>query len=87
MLQGSEPRNARYEAIAQRCKNLIESTEWEVVISHCYREAHRVANALANIGVVLTNDYTFFVHPPGAVSFLLYADKVGAKSLRMVVNQ
>ena len=71
MLQGNEQHNARYEAIVQRCKNLFGSSEWEVAILHCFREVNRVADALANIGVDLTDDYTFFVHPLGVVCTLL----------------
>ena len=40
----------------QRCKGLLESTDWEVTISRCFRDANQVADVLANIGVELSQD-------------------------------
>ena len=65
MLWGNVLYNARYEAIAQRCKSLIRSLDWEVLVCHCYREINQVADTLANIGVNLTCKFIFFTHPLG----------------------
>jgi len=39
MLKGELKVNIRRHALVQQCKDLIDSSNWEVIISHCFREA------------------------------------------------
>ena len=61
MLKKSMICNARHEAIVKRCKGLLESLDWAMVVSHCYREANQVTDALANIGVDLNCHFVFLM--------------------------
>ena len=58
----------------------------EVCISHCFREANRVADKLANIGIDGKSDFAFFSIHPKEVLDLMYADNVGAAWPRLVMN-
>ena len=71
--------NARYEVLVHRCKSLIGSIVWEVMVSHCYQGANQVADTLINICVDLTCDFIFFTRPPRVVSISLYAHIVGSR--------
>ena len=46
-------------------------------ISHCFREANRVADKLANIGVGLDTQCMFYDTPIPVVQDLLFADSIG----------
>ena len=87
MLKGDMDCNARHHTIIQCCKSLMEANDWEVRISHCYREANQVADTLANLGIELTCSFAYFNEPPREVSPSLYADQIGVKFPRFIVNQ
>jgi len=40
-----------YRFLIQQCKQLLDWAEWEVRITHCFRETNQVADKLANIGI------------------------------------
>lgn len=40
-----------YFHIINKCKALILRSDWEVTIQHCYKEANRAVDWLANYGV------------------------------------
>ena len=64
MLRGEMEPNPEHGALIEQCKRLVQEESWKVQISHCYREANKVADMLANIGVTLNNKFTFFDSPP-----------------------
>ncbi|XP_056697666.1 uncharacterized protein [Spinacia oleracea] len=39
-----------YFDIVRRCKELLEKADWEVTVSHCYREVNMATDWLANYG-------------------------------------
>jgi len=48
---------------------------------HCYKEANRVADKLANLGITSDVGVTYFDSPPEEILDVLYADFVGASGL------
>ena len=63
--------------LIKQCRELIADSSWEVHISHCFREANRVADKLANIGVGLDTQCMFYDTPIPVVQDLLFADSIG----------
>lgn len=59
----------------------------ETTITHCFREANKVADMLANIEVSLSTKLTLFETPPQEVRDVLFADTVGARWRRMIINK
>ncbi|PNX56636.1 ethylene responsive transcription factor 1b [Trifolium pratense] len=58
--------------------------EWEVRITHSYREANMCAHALANIGCSLDLNIMFFDECPSQVVDLLSDDNRGFLSPRVI---
>ena len=48
MAWGARP---EHKPLITQCKNLIEQSDWEVKVPHCYREANQVVDKLANLGI------------------------------------
>ena len=46
-----------------------------------------MADTLANLGIELSCDFVLFNEPPREVFASLYADHIGGKSPRLIVNQ
>jgi hypothetical protein len=59
--------------------------EWEVKISHVYRESNRCADALANIGCPLNHNILFYVDCPVEIRYIMSADVLGMTTPRMIV--
>lgn len=76
ILKGNMISNVEHEVLANQCKRLINLQDWEILISHCYRETNSVADGLANLGVRLGIGFCFFESPPNEVLNLLFADNV-----------
>ncbi|KAJ8437462.1 LOW QUALITY PROTEIN: hypothetical protein Cgig2_012902 [Carnegiea gigantea] len=53
LLQGTMTNNARHSTLIQQCRRLLELSNWEVVLTHCFRESNKVADAMANMGIGL----------------------------------
>lgn len=53
LLEGDPPTNSPYIHIIRKCNALIQNHEWMIKVEHCYREAKRAADWLANFGVDL----------------------------------
>ena len=51
MLRGNGNWNPVNKPFITQRKQLIERTDWEIKITHCYREANQVADKLANLGI------------------------------------
>ena len=45
-----------HKPLLHQCQELINQDGWHVTISHCFREANKVADALANICLLYTSD-------------------------------
>lgn len=60
--------------IINYCRSLISFSGWEVKIIHTFREGNKVADRLANLGVVQEEKVRFFHTSPYEISTLLFED-------------
>jgi ribonuclease HI len=72
-------------ALIKRIKGLLALNNWEVQISHVYREANRCADALTNIGCSLDHNVIFYDTCPDIISDIMLADLMGITTPRMIV--
>jgi len=86
MLKGDFKYCAEHAPILSQCKDLINHEGWQVIISHCYREANKVADTLANMGCNLSSDVVIFDYPPPEVKEVLFADCIGVGWPRMMTK-
>jgi len=83
-LTSSTADNPEYYSLIQQCQSLLSWDEWEVRISHCFREANQVADKLANIGTEGGLAVKIFRTPPLVVHEAMYADCMGISWPRQV---
>ena len=62
----------------------MRDARWEVHLTHWFREANKVADTLANIGVNLNVPCMLFRQPPREVMDALFADAVGVEWPRKI---
>lgn len=77
------PSSTYYHGI-RRCKEMVNKQDWEVVVSHCYREANRAADWLANYGVGLIPKLVIMEAAPVSLRTVLLEDVSGVVLLRRV---
>ena len=78
MLQGTMAWSLEHEPLIHSCIQLIRAEEWDVQITHCYREANEVADKLANMEIRSQSKYMSFNSLPCEVKDVLLADNVRA---------
>lgn len=64
--------------LIMQCKETIAQGDWEIKISHWYKEANEVADRLANLGITRDVGVVYFNMPPQEAIDVLNADAVGA---------
>ena len=74
MLKGTMDWRPEHTSLLQQCKTLITDSDWEVHISHCYREANKVTDRLANMGIGIETGIIFYQSPPMEIKDVLFAD-------------
>lgn len=84
-LKNPEYQGGECHYIIQQCRNLISVTNWEIVINHSYREGNKVADCLANLGVIQEERIRYFHTPPYEISKLLFEDIMGVTTPRFVI--
>ena len=77
LLEGDPPASSPYIHLIKKCRALISRVEWEVKISHCFREANKVADWLANHGVGLTENFVLLEAVPKDLHAVLLEDLGG----------
>lgn len=70
--------------IIRRCKNFLRRQDWQVTIHHCYREANRAADWLANFGVDRTEKFTMVGAAPAGLRAILVEDVGGVSLARSI---
>ena len=86
LLEDEGPCSSPYIHIIRKCKALIQRDEWEIKISHCYREANRAAGWLANYGVSLTERFAILEAVPKDLHVALLKDLSGVAWPRWVAS-
>lgn len=86
MLAGDPPANSPFIHIIRKCMALINNSEWVVKVEHCYREANRAADWLANYGVSLEEKFVLLAVVPVDLKAILMEDLGGVTWPRMVAE-
>lgn len=71
--------------IIKQCWTLLRCEDWDIKLMHCYREANRVADWLANRGAIQDLKVEFFQEASQGLARLLHDDVAGV-ALPRVVN-
>jgi ribonuclease HI len=58
--------------------------DWEVDISHSFREANKCADALASVGCSVSNNSIFYDVCPHFISNFVLEDRLGVTSPRLI---
>ena len=77
LLQGEFKYCAEHAPLLSQCNDLINQPGWQVIISHCYCEANKVADTLVNMGCNITSGLVVYDCPPPEVQEVLFADSIG----------
>ena len=77
MLTDQRNEHPKYHFLIQQCKQLLCEEDWEVDITHCFRETNQVADKLANIGTTGRLGVTMYQTMPMEIQAILYADSMG----------
>jgi hypothetical protein len=70
-------------ALAKQIWKLIDR-DWNIEISHTYREANNCADALANLGCSLDYDLVFFDDCPSSIREIFANDSRGISTPRLI---
>lgn len=66
-----------HAGLLHQCKALLIARDWEVYVSHCYREANQVADILANMGIGIDMGVIFYQSQPMEIKDVLLTDVRG----------
>ncbi|XP_056697578.1 uncharacterized protein [Spinacia oleracea] len=83
LMETNIPNSSSFHLI-NRCKSMIKRHGWEVRVGHCYREANRAADWLANYGVNMEQRILLFEAIPGDLRTILLEDLRGMTIARRV---
>jgi L1 cell adhesion molecule like protein len=75
--------NAREKSITDRVINMLQE-DWEVNISHVFREANRCADKLANMGSAGSTELVLYDYPPSEVALVAFDDFRGVSLPRLI---
>ena len=84
MLDGDPPACSPYIHLIKKCRALLSRDEWEVRVTHCFREANRAADWLANYGVRLVEKFVMLEAVPKDLHAVLLEDLGGVAWPRMI---
>ena len=84
MLTDEPPGHSPFIHLIRKCIALINRESWEVKVSHCYREANKAADWLANHGVGLNQPFSLIEAVPKDLLAVLLEDTSGVAWPRMV---
>ena len=84
MLVEDPPASSPFIQIIRKCHAFIKRDGWEVKITHCYREANRAADWLANYGVLNHQSVALLEAVPKDLHAVLLEDLGGVSWPRMV---
>jgi hypothetical protein len=73
----------RGHILIKRIRALLQE-DWEVNISHVFREANRCADALANMGSAGSTELVLYDYPPSEVALVAFDDFRGVSLPRLI---
>ncbi|CAI0393792.1 unnamed protein product [Linum tenue] len=77
------PHHIHYTSVAEIRRWLAQ--DWQVLITHIYREANVVADYLANLGHSLPIGLHNIVNPDSVLAYWLYHDIIGVQTPRSFI--
>lgn len=77
MLQENMSWCPKHVGLLHQCKALLKDSNWDIYISHCYREANQIADRLVNMGIGMGSGVTYYFLPPMEVKDVLLTDVGG----------
>lgn len=83
-LQNDQLLGGEYVHLLSVCRNIISSFGNNIRMFHCYREGNKVADRLANVGIVRIEGITYFDVPPIEIRDTLREDVIGVTTPRFV---
>ncbi|KAK2399946.1 Polynucleotidyl transferase, ribonuclease H superfamily protein [Trifolium repens] len=84
VIESGRTRGTTEYALLKKIRGLL-ALEWEVKISHVYRESNRCADALVNIGCSLNHNILFYFDCPVEIRDIMSAAVLGITTPRMIV--
>ena len=87
MLVEDPPASSPFIQLIRKCHALIKRDLWEVKITHCYREANKAADWLANHGVLINQSVVLLEAVPKDLHAVLLEDLSGVSWRRMVPSR
>lgn len=83
ILQGHALANTSGASLIMRIKKLL-TIDWNVCVSHIFREANKCADVLANLGCEVGSHLVIFERLPVQLAQVLLADVMGVSTPRLV---
>ncbi|KAL6580295.1 hypothetical protein OROMI_008319 [Orobanche minor] len=74
-----------YRGLFGRVKQVLEQ-EWQVKVSHVYREANSMADCLASMGCEPSDELCIYHHPPDFILHFMHADCNGVSTPRQITG-
>jgi hypothetical protein len=81
-IKGEKVGSARGRILLNRIRQLM-NMDWNVRISHIYREANKVADAIALLRCSIQG-FSYFETPPASLKRLCLDDVMGVSTLRVL---
>ena len=85
IIQGDQYNRGLNMHVVNQCKQLINQNGWTVTLTHCYREANRAADWLANHGLDGDKLYDTFASLPTDLAKVLREDLQGVAIARRIL--
>lgn len=83
-IQSTTPSSGECAHVIDSCRSLINDSQWEVRVSHVYREGNRAADWLANLGETHPHGIVILEETPLALRRILIEDIQGVAVPRLI---
>ena len=86
LMQSNSPSNAFYSSLLTDCRLLLGKLQ-HFRVKHAFREANRVADAMAKLGGAMQEDFVVWDNPPyDVIANFVYFDTIGDSVNRLVAS-
>jgi len=73
-LKKQHPKNKGYCFLVKQSQELLNLSDWDVKVEHCYRESNQAADLLANMGLAQSTASVILTGPPSSLRRILALD-------------
>ena len=86
LMQSNSPSNAFYSSLLADCRLLLGKLQ-HFRVKHAFREANRVADAMAKLGGTMQENFVVWDNPPSdVIANFMYFDTNGDSVCRLVAS-